>query len=685
MIALIGAGCATLLLGSGLTFVMMKKQKEQSTASDQVEEVPEETLDKTVFPGGHLTIYYGSQTGTAESFAQDLEREGEDHGFKVHVTDLEETDQDVTGEILKEQMRDEDGKNRAVFLMSTYGEGEPTDNAAGFTRYLKERLGIDGDVNGTDAAVAEEKKEDDDGIDTDISTFAGLDYAVFGLGNKQYEHFNAMGKLIDMAVEKLGGKHIVPLAVGDDDDDLEGDFENWKDNSFWPAMKKKYIGDSALADSKDLKGKKLPECQFSVEYLAGPASPDKIPVENVHLSSKHYFSAVDCPVTLKRELRSPVDEGSTLHVEVDISEGGDEVKYQTADNLGILPVNSNADVENLARALKFDLSSYFRLNAAPGCEHKHAALFPSPCSVHECLSRYCDIAGPPRRSELKLLAAYAKNPICKKALMRLASKEGKAEYREKILDAKMGIVDIVSKLCPSVEMPLEHFIAVCPRLQPRYYTISSSSTVHPKSIHATVAILAEKRQDGSAFKGVCSNYLADMITNGKVRVFVRDSTFRLPNDVAKPIIMVGPGTGIAPMRALLQERSHQKLNQKLSVGSNVLYFGCKQRDLDFIYSDELNSFEKEGTLTKMHLAFSREQDEKIYVQHLLAKNASDTWKLIDDEGAYIYVCGGVKMGQDVAVALRKIIEQFGNRTSTDAKKYLDNMASNGRFVQELWA
>ena len=635
------------------------------------------------FPGGHLTIYYGSQTGTAESFAQDLEREGEDNGFKVHVTDLEETDEDVTAEILKEKMRDDDGKNRAVFLMSTYGEGEPTDNAAGFTRFLKERLGLDSDVV-YGAENSEEKKGDDDGIGTDTSAFAGLEYAVFGLGNTQYEHFNAMGKLIDMAVGKLGGRRIVPLAVGDDDDDLEGDFENWKDKSFWPAMKKKYIGESALADSKGHKVK-LPECQFSVEYLVGPASPDKTSSEKVHLSSKHYFSAVDCPVTLKRELRSQADEGSTLHVEVDISDGGDEVKYQTADNLGILPVNSNADVEMLARALKFDLSSYFRLNAAPGFEHKHAAVFPSPCSVHECLSRYCDIAGPPRRSELKLLAAYAKNPICKKALMRLASKDGKAEYREKILDAKMGIVDIVSKLCPSIEMPLEHFIAVCPRLQPRYYTISSSSTVHPKSIHATVSILAEKRQDGSAFKGVCSNYLADMITNGKVRVFVRNSSFRLPTDVVKPIIMVGPGTGIAPMRALLQERSHQKLNQKLPVGSNVLYFGCKKRDLDFIYSDELNSFEKEGTLTKMHLAFSREQDEKVYVQHLLTKNAFDTWKLIDDEGAYIYVCGGVKMGQDVSEALRKIIGQYGNRTTTDAKKYLDNMASNGRFVQELWA
>jgi len=631
------------------------------------------------FPGGHLTIYYGSQTGTAESFAQDLERDGEDHGFKVHVTDLEETDEDVNAEMMKEQMRDDDGKNRAVFVMSTYGEGEPTDNAAGFVRFLKEHQGIYNDGN-----AAEEKKAEDDGMNA--SVFAGLEYSVFGLGNRQYEHFNAMGKLIDSAVEKLGGRRIVPLAVGDDDDDLEGDFETWKDTKFWPAMKKKYIGNDALLDeAKGSAAKKLPECHISVEYLSEPSSPDQIAVGDVHLSSKHYFTAVDCPVTLKRELRSPEDTGSTLHIEIDISKGGDEVKYQTADNLGILPVNSDANVEMLAKALNYDLNSYFRLNPASGHEHKFAALFPSPCTVRECLARYYDLAGPPRRSELKLLAAYATDPFCKKALMRLASKDGKAEYKAKILDAKMGIVDIVSKLCPSVEMPLEHFISVCPRLQPRYYTISSSSTVHPNFIHATVSILSEQRHDGSTFKGVCSNHLVDIIQNGKVRVFVRDSTFRLPDDVSKPIIMVGPGTGIAPMRALLQERSHQKLKQNLPVGSNDLYFGCKTRDLDFIYSDELHEYEKEGTLTRMHLAFSREQNEKVYVQHLLAKNSSDTWKLIEDDGAYIYVCGGVKMGQDVCVALRKIIAQHGNRTSTDAKKYLDNLASNGRFVQELWA
>lgn len=228
-------------------------------------------------------------------------------------------------------------------------------------------------------------------------------------------------------------------------------------------------------------------------------------------------------------------------------------------------------------------------------------------------------------------------------------------------------------------------VSLCPRLQPRHYTISSSSSVHPTSVHVTVSVLKSTRDDGTEFKGVCSNHLAETNESGKVRVFSRESTFRLPADASKPIIMIGPGTGIAPMRALLQERAHQKKKQKLKVGENVLYFGCKKRELDFIYADELEAFKKAKTLTKMHLAFSREQEKKVYVQHLLAENAKETWKLMEKGGAYIYVCGGVRMGQDVSEALRKIVSSQGDYTNTDAKKYMEQMSSSGRYVQELWA
>uniref|UniRef100_A0A6V2EWA1 NADPH--hemoprotein reductase n=2 Tax=Ditylum brightwellii TaxID=49249 RepID=A0A6V2EWA1_9STRA len=685
------AGCATVVMASALAYVMMKskdrkKEEEEVVGESSGSDSTGETLDATKFPGGYVTVLFGSQTGTAESFVEEIEREGEDNGFKVRVIDLEDLGDNMTS-LLAEEYRDSENKSRAIFLMSTYGEGEPTDNASAFVRALKEKAGLDGNIIDDDSA-GEEKKGDEDATEVDSNLLGGLEYAVFGLGNRQYEHFNAMGKLVDSALSKVGAERIIELGIGDDDNDLEGDFENWKDNIFWPSLKERYIGGNATAEEKkDSAELKLPDCHFAVEYL--PKSDESVEVDNISLdevqtSTKHYFTSVDCPVTVTRELRS-ADTGSTLHMEIDISKSKDVINYQTADNLGVLPVNDDKVIEAVANALSYDLDAVFRIKAAPGKEGKHSVPFPTPCTVRECLSRYCDLTIAPRRSDLKQLAAYAKDPLDRSALLRMASKEGKAEYHEKIIDAHVGIGDIVSKLCRSIEAPLEHFIGLCPRLHPRYYTISSSSSQHPDSIHITVSILKEELGSGSVYTGVCSNHLAGIIQNGKIRVFCRDSTFRLPSDTSRPIIMVGPGTGVAPMRALLQERSYQRIQQKLSVGENVLYFGCKNRNQDYIYEDEMESFKNEGTLNTLRIAFSRETEKKVYVQHLLADNAEETWKMVDEQKASVYVCGGVRMGADVTDTLKKIVSNKGQVSLDEAKVYVEKMAKEGRYVQELWA
>jgi NADPH-ferrihemoprotein reductase len=370
-------------------------------------------------------------------------------------------------------------------------------------------------------------------------------------------------------------------------------------------------------------------------------------------------------------------------VEIDVS-NAKGLSYHTADNLGVLPLNNTAVVEAVAKCLNYDLNAGFIVKCAPNQEW-HGAPFPMPISIRECLSRYCDLTSAPRRSDLKLLALYAKDPTDKKALMRMSSKEGKAEYREKILDAHVGLVDLLH-LCPSIEAPLEHFLAFCPRMLPRYYTISSSSSVHPKEVHLTVAVTETLKKDGTIFKGVCSSFLAGVVAGkSTVRVFNRESTFRLPKDASKPILMIGPGTGVAPMRALLQERAYLRDVKMEELGENVLYFGCKKASLDYLYEDEMAKLQSDGVLNKLYVAYSREQSEKVYVQHLLAKNASETWNLVDSQGAFIYVCGGVKMGNDVAEALRNICVSQGKQTAESAKRYMDKLASEGRFVQELWA
>ena len=665
-------GCVTVVLASLLAYVLLEvnKNKQQDKAASGSEAKPTTkatSFDPEEFPGGAVSIYFGTQTGTAESFAKDLEREGAERGFFCTVIDLE--DLGSLSQLAK----------RSIFVTATYGEGEAPDNAALFTELLKHETGLEVLLNQDESAKIDSK------------ACQHVQFAVFGLGNIQYDHYNAMGKFFDAALAQAGGTRVTPLGTGDDDDDVEADFEKWKEGHLWPTFMKEFGGRKKMNKKSDTQ-LKLPDCPLQVVYhsrktLAQPVYD--LPEKEIHSSSRHYFTAVDCPVSVVRELRKGGGAGSTVHVEIDVAQAQvpgtakkHRLDYTTADNLGVLPLNNASVVERVASALSYDLNALISVQAAANCEW-HGAPFPMPSTIRDVLTRYCDLQAPPRRSDLKLLALYCtSNSTDQKALLRMATKEGRAEYKEKILEGYVGLVDLL-KLCPSISMPLEHFLHFCAPLQTRFFTISSSNLVHPDSVHLTVAVTDHVRSDGSVFHGVCSNHLA--AKKKTVRVFNRPSTFRLPQDASRPIIMIGPGTGVAPMRSFLQERSYLKTKRKVDVGQNILYFGCQKAAVDYIYKEELQAFEREGVLDRLRVAFSREQSEKVYVQHLLKEHAQETWELLSAQTAHVYVCGGVKMGQDVAEALKEIVSTQGAMTMEEAKEYLAKLSREGRFVQELWA
>lgn len=422
---------------------------------------------------------------------------------------------------------------------------------------------------------------------------------------------------------------------------------------------------------------------------------------DINGSTKHYFSAVDAKVLVNRELRTTKDPGSTRHIELDISDSG--VEYNTADNCAVLPENDDSSVDQLANALGYDPDLVFTMEPKDSGK-KH--LFPTPCSVRVALKSFCDIHGIPRRATLKELVPFVKNPEHRQSLAALTAKDGRQRYTDAIENQGRSLFDVIVNIYPSFQIPLAHFMVLVPRLQPRYYTISSSSTVYPKRIHLTVSVIEQTKLDGSLFNGVCSTFIQSLeppLTKGgkrtdegqnglkreawpSCRVFVRDSSFRLPGDPSTPILLIGPGTGIAPMRALLQERSAQR-QQGLDVGASVLYFGCKKRDVDFLYEDELEAFRRSGALTTLHLAFSRETKEKVYVQHVMARpdNAKEIWQLVNVQNAHIYVCGGTSMGSDVAKVLHDVVQNLGGMTESLAAAYVDKLKAEGRYVQELWA
>jgi NADPH-ferrihemoprotein reductase len=365
---------------------------------------------------------------------------------------------------------------------------------------------------------------------------------------------------------------------------------------------------------------------------------------------------------VNRELRQVAGVGnSTRHVEIDLANTG--VKYRTADNLYLCPDNDHSVVVAVAVALGYDLDMLFSLEPVKA-EDKPKPLFPTPCTVRTALTRYCDLGGKPRKELLQHLSTHASLEEERKRLALLASKAGEHAFAEWVVKAERSVAEVLTSF-PSLrgKLPLDVFFSIVPRLQPRAYTIASCSDVFPTSVHVCASVLdspkptpaSDAASKGRRLQGVCSNYLLRLATeqSPRVRMFVRPSTFHLPDDASKPVVLVGPGTGIAPMRAFLQERQWQRKQGK-RVGSTIMFFGCKHRDEDYIYRDELEAYCRDGTITMLQTAFSREQAHKVYVQHLIEQQGETVWQAVAKQEGHVYVCGATRMGSDVMSAIGQV-------------------------------
>ena len=280
-------------------------------------------------------------------------------------------------------------------------------------------------------------------------------------------------------------------------------------------------------------------------------------------ASRFYWSAAPLKVLVNRELRSPKDGGSTAHVELDAPAA--KMTYVTADNLAVLPENDAATVACVAKALGVERGALFALEPV---EKGWKQPFPTPCAVGDALARYCDLGSAPRRALLKELAPLAGDAAEAAELAKLAAKDGRDAYRTRVEDAQLSLAELICDEFPSLtrggggKLDLARFFSLAPRLQPRYYTIASSSDAHGGNVHLTVSVTStgarQPTAEGGAPRaplvGVCSSFLAQLPpAGGSCRAFVRASSFRLPEVRSKPVLLIGPGTGIAPMRALLHE------------------------------------------------------------------------------------------------------------------------------------
>jgi sulfite reductase (NADPH) flavoprotein alpha-component len=353
-------------------------------------------------------------------------------------------------------------------------------------------------------------------------------------------------------------------------------------------------------------------------------------------------------------------EGSakhTCHVELDLT--GSDISFRVGDSLGAFPTNCPDLVDEILFALK-----------AHGTEHVTAA-DGVEAQLREALSV---------KSNLKLVD----EDLVRLIASSTSDFEEKQRLRE-LIDSDsdelddMDVLDVL-RLAPSARISKSAFALTLGSLSPRLYSIASSLRAHPDAVHLTVAKVTTEI-GGRVRKGVASTMFTERVEVGDtVRVFVQPSAdFTLPSNANAPMIMVGPGTGIAPFRAFLQERRALKAR-----GKNWLFFGDQHEKSDFLYGDELRAMQEEGLLTRLSTAFSRDQEEKIYVQHRMQQEGAELFAWLE-EGAWFFVCGDAKrMAGDVDRTLHAIVAEHGGMSEEDAKKYVTKLRKSHRYVRDVY-
>lgn len=538
-------------------------------------------IEKMEESGKNCIIFYGSQTGTAEDYASRLAKEGKSRfGLETMVADLEDYDFDNLDAIPSDKV--------VMFVLATYGEGEPTDNAVDFTEF-----------------ITAEDPSFSLGNDPPLDN---LHYVAFGLGNNTYEHYNAMVRNIDKALQKLGAHRIGEAGEGDDGaGTMEEDFLAWKE-PMWKALAEKMGLEEREAVYEPIFGITEREglTRDSPEVYLG--EPNKMHLDGTPKGPFNAHNPYIAPIEKSYELFNAKDR-NCLHMDIDIS--GSNLSYQTGDHIAVWPTNAGEEVDRFLDI--FGLSEKrHNVISVKALEPTAKVPFPTPTTYDAIVRYHMEICAPVSRQFLATLAAFAPDDESKAEMTKLGN--DKDYFHSKVNAHYLNIarlLAIVSNGKKWANVPFSALIEGITKLQPRYYSISSSSLEEPKKISITAVVESQELPGrGDPFRGVATNYLLALkekqngdpspnpfgltyeITGPRNRydgihvpVHVRHSNFKLPSDPTKPIIMVGPGTGVAPFRGFVRERRKMVENGQ-EVGKSILFFGCRKSTEDFLYEKE---------------------------------------------------------------------------------------------------
>ncbi|MFV8412690.1 assimilatory sulfite reductase (NADPH) flavoprotein subunit [Vibrio owensii] len=455
-----------------------------------------------------------------------------------------------------------------------------------------------------------------------------LQYAVIALGDSSYEFFCQTGKDFDTYLSKLGATAFIDRI--DCDVDYEAPAAEWRKQALEQVKE-------ALSSGNEAEVVQLP---------VGQAAPG----HSAYNKQNPYTATL-----LTSQKITGRDSGKDVrHVEIDLEESG--LTYQAGDALGVWFDNSS----ELANAILAKAG----LSGVESVEVDGESL-----SIHSALVSKYEITA----SNPQFVTKFAELSGSKKLQKLVEDKDKLREYA-----ANTQVVDVLAE--KKTKLSAEELVGLLRRLTPRLYSIASSQTEVDEEVHLTVGLVEYDKGDEKRYGGA-SGFLAQRLEEGgEVKVFVEhNNNFKLPQDDNTPIIMVGPGTGIAPFRSFIQERDNRDAE-----GKNWLFFGDRTFTQDFLYQVEWQKYLKSGLLTRLDVAFSRDQAEKVYVQHRILENAEQVWQWIQD-GAYIYVCGdATRMAKDVHDALVFVAEQQGKLSREEAEAFINDLRKAKRYQRDVY-
>jgi len=644
-----------------------------------------------------VTVAYASQTGTCQEIAKMVAADAEARGIKSSVCALNDLPFDTFSA---------ETHPVVVLVSASTGDGDPPDSAARFWVALRKR-------------------------DVPKDKLRGMLFCSMGLGDSNYTRFMAVPRGLAKRFADLGASPFYRNGEADEVDGIDDTVDDWIDG-LWGPLERAVAGAAAAVGGGGDAAKGAPPaaaapadpaagagdvawvCPAGVEPqgvpaaphvavrvadAAAPPAPSPSAAELAHASPSGEYSAEApfwAPVKASRVLTSAASESAAREgredwrrvVSVTFDLSGSGLCVQPGDSVAVRARNDPALVDALLQRLGLDGERAVVVAGADGDHGRPAHLPAGAVTVRELFLRDLDVTHAPRKTMLAGLAGACGDAAERRTLAFLASRGGKEHYRAQVLEARPTLLDLLERF-PSCRPSLELVLTLAPPLAPRLYSVTNCGEAAPGEAEVALSVVRFGTPYREGRRGVASNWLdaARGDAGARVPLYVRPGGhFGAPEDLSVPWVMIGPGTGVAPFRGFLQRRRLRAQRGERAGGQAWLYFGCRRREEDYLYGDELEGFAADGTLSRLRVAFSRERPgAKEYVQDLMRADGAELAALVRAEGARVFVCGdGAGMAKDVHACLEEVLRVHGGLGAAEATGLLAAMTREGRYVRDIW-